>query len=61
MFTLYSVRSGETDEKYIDVTLCLDGTHIPINDRGDHPGGDFYSYKNKDNAYNILVIFLIIS
>lgn len=33
----------------------LDGTHVPIWNKTEHPGGDYFSYKNKDNAYNILV------
>ena len=46
----------EMDKKYDLVTLMLDGTHIPIWNKSEHPGGHYFSYKNKDFAYNILVI-----
>jgi hypothetical protein len=58
LLTLESIEKKEMDKKYELVTLMLDGTHIPIWDKSEHPGGDFYSYKNKDNAFNILVIYL---
>lgn len=53
--TRLAIDNGEIDQKYEDVTVCLDGTHIPIWNRSCHPSGDFYSYKNKDYAYNVLV------
>ena len=55
--TLETIKAKEMDEKYDTVTIMLDGIHIPIWNKAEYPGGDYFSYKNKDYAYNILVGF----
>lgn len=53
------VNRGEMDPKFDIVTLSMDGTHNLIRKLKDKLGpGNTWSYKLKDSAYNVLVIFI---